>query len=819
MEELKFKPTHYKLHFIPDLKNSVFYVEEEIQVNIEKEIKTILFDALELEISSVNIFSKHKEKIKNSFKVDNKNHKLSIVLESIISPGEYLVKLEFSAKYTETLAGWYKSKVIGRNEYIFSSQFEAADARRAFVCIDNPSCKTTFSVSMEVGKDLLAISNMPVIKEVELLNDKKLVTFSPTHKMSTYLLYLGLGNFEYIKDNYKHIVLRGIATPGKAKYMKQSLQFTKQALKYFEDYFGVPYPLPKLDLIAVPDFAQGAMENWGAITFREESVLVYEGKTPIVNKKWIAVTVMHEIAHQWFGNLVTMKWWDNLWLNESFATFMEGKAIAYYYPEWETDIENISSRTFIAMGLDSLKSSHAIQNNAKDLASIEQNFDLITYEKGASILRMLEGYVGENALREGLKSYIKQFAYSNARAENLWEAIAKASEKPIRKIMNDFVKKTGYPQVHVEKLKDKLLLTQKRFTYLPNNDETLWPIPLFLKNKKNFLLEKRNAFLDSSIGEPPIINNNYLGFFITLFEPSLLEEILVDKRLLTIYDRLGILHDVFATIMATETTLSTYLIFVENFLDKETDPDVLLLGLSQLRRVYILLEQDDIAKQVSSLAKHILRQVGNIPKSGENTRIPLLRSSSLYALGIMGDPDVISFADSLLHDLANGKEIHPDIRPVTYSIAIRANVKHHSFLKSRYQSLTADAEKTEILSALGFAKEKELIEDTLVFALSPEVRYANLLFFSRPFSSNPQIKEFAFPWLKKNWQTLIKQSGGVGENILQHLIKSIVPNGISLYKEDILEFLDILKGGVLGKAARETEEEIQIITNFVEKNK
>lgn len=817
MHDFEYKPTHYKLHFIPDLTTFIFRGEEEMNFFLRAPTKQLTFDALDLTVLSVSLRNKDNQEQHITFSQNKTKDKLEIASFDDLLSGEYTLEIKFTGKNTDKLAGWYRSRVVGGEEYILTSQFEAADARRAYVCIDNPLYKATFSISMEIEKDLTAISNMP-IKEEQLLGSKKRVLFEESPVMSTYLLYLGVGRFDIVEDSYNDVVLRGITTPGKAEHMKTVLMFAKQALAFFEEYFAIPYPLPKLDLIAVPDFAQAAMENWGAVVGREEDILVYERKTSITHKQWIASVIMHEIAHMWFGDLVTMKWWDDLWLNESFATFMETKAIAHLYPEWHRWTESITAETFSAMQLDGLKSSHAIQNDAKDLDSIEENFDAITYEKGASILRMLEGFVGEAALREGLRTYMNEFAYKNAQAGDLWKHIAITSHQPVERVMNSFITQVGYPEVFVEERENKIHLTQQRFTYLPNTDKSLWSIPLFQKDIDSIVFDTHKIDLENK-KSLPLINLDYFGFFITSYDKSLLEKMVINKKNLDTHERLGLLHDLFSTVMAGQNSLSLYLSFVDSFLEKEENPDILWLGLSELRRLYVLLEREDVAKKLRLLSKEILGRVGMLPSRGEDTRIPILRNSSMYALGIMNDPEILSFSDQLLRNSANGKEIHPDIRPVAYSMGVRAKSEHYAFLKKRYQTITMDAEKVEILSALGFTTQEELLGETLVFALSPEVRYANLLFLSRPFISNPETRKIAFPWLKNNWEELLKRSGGAGENILQRLVKSIAPAGVALYKDDIIQFLKKLEGGVLGKAAREVEEEIEITNRFVEVNK
>src|SRR3989344_4181595 len=313
---------------------------------------------------------------------------------------------------------------------------------------------------------------MPILKELAEKN-KKITKFQTTPKMSTYLLYLGVGKFEYLENNSSRVKIRVYTVPGKKNLGKMALDYAQRFLDYFDNYFGIKYPLPKCDFIAIPDFSSGAMENWGAITFRE-IVLLGDEKTSVANKEYIAEVIAHELAHQWFGNLVTMKWWDDLWLNESFATFMAQKAVSEVFPEWEYDLRFYEDILESALSADSLKSTHSISVPIKHVKDVSQIFDRISYEKGCSVLHMLESYIGNESFRKGLTIYLKNHEYSNAVKEDLWNALAESSKnKNVTKLMSAWVNKPGYPIVNVENNK----LTQKRFL-LSEESKGTWPIPI-----------------------------------------------------------------------------------------------------------------------------------------------------------------------------------------------------------------------------------------------------------------------------------------------------------------------------------------------------
>ena len=353
-------PINYEIEFEPLFHNFTFNGTEIITLDISKPTNLILLDAAELKIKKSHIIQGRKT-ITVGTSLNEKNEKLTIKLAKKIK-GKVKLCIEFTGTLNDRLLGFYKSQYKdqnGKTKYLATTQFEAADARRAFPCWDEPAVKATFDVSLLVDKHLDAISNMPVSSK-KTVDSKFLYEFQRTPIMSTYLLYLGVGEFEYLHGKLRDIKLRIVTTKGNKNKGKLSLQFTKQFLAEYEKYFGIKYPLPKLDMIAIPDFAAGAMENWGAITFRE-AILLYDPKTSSTKtKQYIAEVISHELAHQWFGNLVTMKWWNDLWLNESFATFMATKIVDKFYPEWDLWNQFLDDAMLQAMSLDALKNSHPI---------------------------------------------------------------------------------------------------------------------------------------------------------------------------------------------------------------------------------------------------------------------------------------------------------------------------------------------------------------------------------------------------------------------------------------------------------------------------
>ena len=454
--------------------------------------------------------------------------------------------------------------------HIVTTHFEAAQARRMFPCVDRPDVKAEFKLRVRTDKDLVAISNMPVESE-KPDGDKKIVTFEKTPRMSTYLLYLGVGKFqtETSKVGSTDIILA--TTPGKAKLGAFAQDDARKSIEFFNSYYKIPYALPKVHLIAVPEFAMGAMENWGAITFREV-LLLFDENTSAKMKRRSAMAIAHELAHQWFGDLVTMKWWDDIWLNESFATFMAYKAIDSAHPEWriwtnffngEPAVESLAG----AMDQDSTENTHPIQVQVTSPDEIEQIFDAISYGKGAHVLQMIEAYVGEPAFREGVRRYLSTHAYGNATGNDLWSAIEDASQKPVQKIMSSWVQQPGFPVVTVSKRDGKLTLRQERFLISgsPDKEKRKWSIPVVIEvndQRKSILVEDSEYEIVVDDLKSLRINPDRTGFYVVHYQD--LDEI-VWRSKLSQYDRWGLMHDSFAFLLSGRTNFNEYLATLTKF--------------------------------------------------------------------------------------------------------------------------------------------------------------------------------------------------------------------------------------------------------------
>ncbi len=786
-------PINYNLTFEPNLKKFIFDGEESISVLCKKPTKSIIMNCAELKIISCKVESSGKI-IKSIPKTDEKREELKITLTEKIK-GSAIIHLKFQGVLNDRLLGFYRSQYTqnGKTKYLATTQFEAADARRAFPCWDEPEAKATFEISIIADNQFTAISNMPIQSKKKIKN-KTLYKFSKTPVVSTYLIYLGVGEFEYLTGRVGKIQIRVVTTKGNKSKGKFSLELGKKLLVSYEKYFGIKYPLPKLDLIAVPDFAAGAMENWGAITFRE-TILLYDPKTSSTRtKQFIAEVISHEIAHQWFGNLVTMKWWNDLWLNESFATFMATKFVDKYYPEWDLWNQFIEDAMNVAMGLDSLKTTHPIDVKVNSPAEIREIFDAISYDKGGCVLRMLEQYVGEPNFQRGLKKYLSDFKYKNAKGQDLWDAIGKASKMPVSSMVNTWLKQPGFPLVEINQDGNLLQLKQKR--YLLEDDKKfrkgLWSIPLSLGLDKEFstkLFSKKSMTVKlpkNTIGF--VANYGRKGFYRVKYDEGILLDLkmLVDEKRTSPIDRWAIQNDLFSLCVSGDEQVRNYLDFSDAYFDEESYLASVNVA-HNLASLYFRAFDEKFSEEIRNYAlnyfRKILFKVGWAPKKSDKHTDALLRSFVISALGKMNDDEVTEEALKRYEKfLKHPSSLSPDlIEPICSIAAWNGNAKTHSQLIKLYKSAKTMEEKLRFLGAMCGFKEKKLLLKTLDFSQTSEVRSQNMQLPIMKVAANPYGKQVLWPWLKKNWKKLNKKVGH-GNPLFNRIVASI-----SSIAEDTME--------------------------------
>jgi len=644
------------------------------------------------------------------------------------------------------------------------------------------------------------------------------------------LIYLGVGEFEYLTGKTGKVTIRVVTTKENKSKGKYSLDLGKKLLTSYEKYFGIKYPLPKLDLIAIPDFAAGAMENWGAITFRE-TILLYDPKTSSTRtKQFIAEVISHEIAHQWFGNLVTMEWWNDLWLNESFATFMATKFVDKFYPEWNLWDQFIEDAMNNAMGLDALKTTHPIDVTVNSPAEIREIFDVISYDKGGCVLRMLENYVGETNFRAGLKKYLSSFKYGNAKGQDLWDVIGKASKMPVSSMVNSWLKQPGFPQIEITQNGKSLSLKQSRFLMepTPKTQKGLWQVPITYglgKETKSTLFTKKSTTVKTTDGPGFVANIGRTGFYRVKYDDGILLDLkmLVDQKQIPPVDRWAIQNDLFALCVAGKEDITNYLDFTDAYFDEDSYlPQTNVANNLNFLSLLTFFENftDEISEYAINYFRKILSNLGWVPQKTDKHTDAFLRGFSIFALGKLGDESVLEQAQIKFKAfLKNPATLPPDIRePIFALVAWTGNAKTHAQFIKLYKNAKTMEEKLRFLGAMCSFTDKKLLIKTLQFSQTSEVRSQNMQLPIMKVAANPYGREILWPWLKKNWGKISKKVGH-GNPLFNRIVASIALVADDSMESDIKAFFKKNPTPGTERTQIQTLEKIRVHSKFLKKMK
>ena len=770
------RPINYKLLIRPDIERFTFEGSVSITVEISKPSNKIVLNSEGLDIHSWSV-------IHGSSKIPAKHSStgadtIVLLLPKKIS-GSAKIIMDFSGAITEKLRGFYRStyKVNGVAEHMLTTQFEAAAARKAFPCFDQPDMKATFNLSLEIDNAYNAVSNMPILRERAMPNGKKLVDFSTTPNMSTYLLYYGIGKFEFTKSKYHGKTLRVVTVAGKQRYAQLPLEYLRSFLAFYESYFRIKFPLPKIDMIAVPDFEAGAMENWGAITFRETDLLCDE-KSSVAIKQRVATVIAHEMAHQWFGDLVTMKWWNDLWLNEGFAAFMEVRAPDLVYPSWNMGLRGIMTRLAEAFSMDQFNSTHPVSVEVHSPEEINSIFDNISYAKGSSIISMLEDYAGREKFRKGLTSYLKGHAYSNATRSDLWQSVGKESgvgTKLFDEIAKTWIEKEGHPVVEVRGPDKKGIvhLTQSRFTLINKKSGAIWPIPIHYATnteKGTILMRSRRCDLKVKPGTEYIkLNYTQKGFYRVRYDRENLSAIgrHIRDGIISPVEGWGVEFDLYSMARATRIGIDEYLGFVSEYCMDCGYPMNASIS-AHLSSLLVVFHGTKKAAKIKEISMHfhraMLKRLGWNRRKDENQITTLLRGSVIMALGLSGDKSTVDKANSIfLSYVKSGIGIDPNIRSAVYAIAAATgdDATFDRIVKKYIEEQMPD-EKRRLLQSLGMFRKKNLIKKGLDFSMSVHVRSQDDQIVLGAAAANPYASKLSLLWVMDNWQSILETHKGDG---------------------------------------------------------
>ncbi len=817
-------PVHYDIFLHPDLEAHTFRGEETITLAVGKPVKAVTLHSSELAIASAAVSFSRETLVAEKISYDEKAETATMHFARPIPKGKAKLAIAWSGILKDNMRGFYKSRYTmeGRDRFMATTQFEATDARRCIPCFDEPAHKAVFEVKLAVAPDRTAISNtLPTgIKEHEA--GYKIVSFAPTPKMSTYLLAFIVGDFEAIEKKTKSgVLVRVLTVPGKSHQAKFALDVTARCLEFYEEYFRIPYPLNTLDMIAIPDFSSLAMENWGAITFREIGLLVDAENTSTSTKELVAEVIAHELAHQWFGNLVTMEWWTDLWLNEGFASYVPYIALTELFPEWNVWDKFATDTLATALKLDALENTHPIEVAVHHPNEIGEIFDAVSYSKGASVIRMLAEYLGADMFRKGLSHYLKKHSYGNASTMDLWDAFEKVSKKPVKKMMAVWTGKPGYPLVSVEEKAGKLALSQKRFFSSPASakksaDTALWPIPLSivtdrgekqleLMTKKKLVLPKPNALWHK-------LNAHEGSLYRVRYEGAMLGALAapVKDMLLPAADRLGIIRDLFSLAEAGEVSTTTALDMASLYRN-ETEYIVWIEVVTGLRTLANLLygspEYKPFREYARSIVSDAALRIGWEAKAGEAHDVTLLRPVLLGSASFFGSEPVLR--EALLRFKARASAaLDPDLRGVVYAtVAREGGEKEYETLLAMYRAESLHEEKNRILGALGLFRDKKLLSRTLAFTMTEEVRMQDRNGAFASVLINPAGRSLGWQYLKKNWER-IGASYGEGNHLLSRLISVLNRNTTREAYADVKVFFKTHSAPAAERTIKQTLENI-----------
>ena len=778
-------PTEYAIRIVPNLDNFTFAGSETVKLNVRSPVHQLVLNGLELKIEAASVDG--KELPLPAIKTYNEKELLTLALPSELPAGDHALTLRFTGKINQQGQGLfymrYQEHGSGARKVMLGTQFEATDARRFFPCWDEPAFRARFQLTVVVPENWLAVSNMPIESEQKIAGGKE-VRFAPTPPMSSYLNVFVAGELDFIESQVGPTQIRVIATKGKAELGRYALEASAEILKYYNDYFGVPYPLPKLDQIAIPGGFGGAMENWGGITYYESRLLFDPKSSSAETKQNIYGVLAHEMAHMWFGDLVTMAWWDNLWLNEGFASWMGSKCTAHFNPQWEVWLardlpRDPTRRTGIAkeaaMEGDARSTTHAIQQRVATEAEANSAFDDITYKKGQSFLRMLESFLSEDVFRDGIRRYITAHKYSNTTTADLWSALSDASKKSVAEIAAGWTEEPGFPVVTVKREAGKVRLTQERFTVnFKSAPPLLWQIPLTYsvvgETPATLLMMDKMAVLENIPTDRALkLNLNGAGNYRVEYDDQSWELLIEALPKLGVEDRVNLMSDAWALVQAGRAPVSLYFGLVEK-LPASTDLAEREQIINVLDFVNGLLVGSSELEKFQRYARSLLRPtfvtLGWQPKPDEPPNAGRLRASLIGALGHLNDPEIIaSCRERFQKYLAHPTSLPPDLRaPVLAMVGRYADEKTWNELHELGLKTTSIEDQQNYYNALAGASDAKLVKKTLAIALTDELPTSRAVFLVSRVARDSGHPDIAWEFAKANMKALLAKVDAAGAN-------------------------------------------------------
>jgi puromycin-sensitive aminopeptidase len=775
------RPSRYQATVEIDIAHKRFSGQETITLSLEKPTREIVLHANELNLARATLEAGDKSLTASAIEIEKISETVTLKFAEPVQ-GQASLAIDWTGAFCPGLRGLYLAGNVA------VTQFEAADARRLFPCFDEPSFKARWAIRVRVPKHLAAIGNGPIERE-EVQGDHKLVTFRETELLSSYLIALAVGDLTPTDaQSVNGVPVRTWSTPEKRALTAFGQEVAVNVLPRLEEYFGLPYAFGKVDQVGVPDFEAGAMENAGLITYREIALLLDPKTAPLSVQKRVAEVVTHELAHQWFGNWVTMVWWDDLWLNEAFATWMAYKIVAPWKPHWRIWLDFDAGKAR-ALGLDALQSTHPVRGEVRNAEEAGESFDLITYEKGGATLRMIENYLGEEKFRAGIRAYMKKHARANAVADDLWRALAEASNEPVLELANAWIRQSGFPLIGCEVESGKVRLSQRRFYSQPGSkSEERWPVPVVLRfSRGGHVREQRVLFREGQVevaleGSGNVdwlcANGGNSGFYRVAYGPRALEALGKNLSALEPAERISLLSDTWALVRSGERDISAFLELAVRF-EKETDYAVLdeLVGL--LGTIESRLVADDrrarFQKIIVGLFGPQLAELGWEGKAGENDDAKLRRAAVVRAVGLVGrDPAAIAEASARVGKVlaGNGAALEPNLLDAAFAMAARAgDAKLLDALVAKIPAEKDPAVKRRFLVSLAMFESAALADRVQALGFSDTVPMQDFASYVAVLFGNRGLRATWLDTVQKKWDEVIARTGGA-PMILRRVIEA-----------------------------------------------
>ena len=826
-------PSRYDVRVEPDFEQFTFTGAVRIEVEADQPVNEIVLNAIELDIAAVTLTVEGGTVLEGSVEYQTDLERAVICLNGTAPTGAGVLRLDFTGILNDQLHGFYRSTftdIDGQPQVIATTQFEATDARRAFPCWDEPDFKAVFGITLVVPDHLMAVSNSPEISRTEAGDGRVAITYADTISMSTYLVAFVIGDFEATAEvDVDGVAVRVVAPRGKLHLTDYALECAVFCLRYFRSYYGIPYPGEKIDHLAIPDFAFGAMENLGCITYRETALLTDPDTATTSEMIRILDVIAHELAHMWFGDLVTMRWWNGIWLNEAFASFMEMKAAEAMRPEWKRWLSFAGGERPWAYGVDSLASTRPVEFEVNSPEEAHEMFDALTYGKGSAVLRMLEQYIGEETFRNGVGNYLRAHAYGNTDTADLWASLDEASGEPVGEIMDTWIFQGGYPLLEVTDTPAGLEISQRRHLKIPAEDSTRWKIPMQLRGSaesgslqaKTLLRDRRTTVALNSPTEWVTANGGGHGFYRVGYSGPLQDGLLRRIHRLDDLERFCLIDDAWALVESGDVSAISYLRLATAY-RKETEFVIWSAVLGGLGAMHHHLvgesEQAGFGRMAMELIEPTLQRLGWEPHPGESDLSRQLRGLVLGSAGrLVRHPEYVTRSRELFEAwISDPAGVDPEVAEAClFTVAALGDDDTYQRLFSMYEDTESPQEKVRLLRSLTFVETEGSIDATLRAVLDQRIRNQDSAWVVGWMFRRKHIGPYAWRKAQEVWDQIVSS---VPPMTIRFLIDSVLLSQPEV-ADEVIAFLSEAKLPHAEKAASQALERMRAYVQLREREK